>query len=308
MVTFARATHRWCKRCGEREGPRRRQQRLCPAGAGCDFTLGTVTLNWADGDYADKLISVTIIDDTYQESWDSFQLQLYQGRGGDARIGDPDVGINWDPAIPSVPTVGTISIEPTGDGESAGSVTLTVSRTGGSEDCAVVGFETANGTGYLAATAGIDYAATSGIVQFNKGDSATKTITVPILNDAVGEADEQFWVKLQSIDYALLGNTIGMVTIQDNDGGFPGRISVYGDGQDNESDGATGGPITFVRDSGSNGQVTVDFTITSGTATAGSDFVATSGTIMWPPGDTRTSRSTSRSSTTCCRSPTRPTS
>jgi uncharacterized delta-60 repeat protein len=257
------------------------------AGTGCDFTLGTVTLNWASGDYADKLVSVTIIDDSYQEIYDNFELELYGAVGATLALDVLDVGINWDAGDTVVPNVGTISIEPTKTvGESAGSVTLTVSRTGGSQDCAVVGFTTDNGTGYMAATAGVDYAATSGLVQFGDGDSTTKTITVPIIDDAVGEADEEFWVKLQSFDPALLGNTVGTVTILDNDGGFPGRINVYGDGQDNESDGASGGPITFVRDQGSNGQVSVEYTITSGTATAGSDFIATSGTITWAAGDT----------------------
>jgi len=259
------------------------------AGAGCDFTLGTATLTWADGDYADKSISVTMIDDTYQESYDSFQLQLYNAVGAALGLDTMDVGINYDGGDLVLPTMGTISIEPTRSvGESAGSVTLTVTRTGGSQDCAVVGFVTDNGTGFLAATAGSDYTATGGIVQFNDADSAPKQITVPILSDTVGEADEQFWVRLQSADSALLfnSNTIGTVTILDNDGGFAGQISLSGDSQDNEADGAQGGPITFVRQSGSNGAVSVDYTITSGTATAGSDFVATSGTIPWAAGDT----------------------
>jgi uncharacterized delta-60 repeat protein len=259
------------------------------AGAGCDFTLGTATLTWAAGDYADKSISVTIIDDPYQENYDSFQLQMYEPVGAVLGLDVMDVGINYDGGDSVVPSMGTISIEPTKSvGESAGSVTLAVTRTGDLQDCAVVGFETGNGTGFLAATAGSDYTATSGIVQFNEGDSATKQITVPILDDLVGEANETFQVNLQSADAALLfnSNTTGVVTILDNDGGFAGQISLYGDSQDNEADGALGGPITFVRASGSNGAVSVDYTITSGTATAGSDFIATSGTITWAAGDT----------------------
>jgi len=256
------------------------------AGVGCDFTLGTATLTWAAGDYDDKQITVTIINDTYQESYDSFQLQLYEPVGAVLGLDAMDVGILSD-GDTDVPTMGTISIEPTKSvGESAGSVTLTVTRTGGSQDCAVVGFETGNGTGFLAATAGSDYTATSGIVQFNEGDSATKQITVPIINDTVGEADETFQVNLQSPGSSLLGNGTADVTILDNDGGFAGQIRVFSDGQDLEADGALGGPIIFQRYSGSNGAVSVDYTITSGTATAGSDFIATSGTITWAAGDT----------------------
>jgi hypothetical protein len=79
--------------------------------------------------------------------------------------------------------------------ESAGTVTLTVTRTGTAmgTTATTVNYATANGTPYLAsndptgqaaddAQAGRDYTATSGTLSWAAGDSTSRTITVPILD------------------------------------------------------------------------------------------------------------------------------
>jgi len=254
------------------------------AGEGCDFTLGTATLIWADGDYADKLVSISIIDDTWVD-YDYFNVELYGASGAVIAQGSRDVYIQFDGDDSNEPIPGAISIEATKSvNEGAGSVTLTVSRTDGSDDCAVTTFQTMDGSGQFPALAGLDYTAKAGVVQFNHGDTSDKQVTIQIIDDAIGEADEHFGVQLNSSLTTISG--YADVTILDNDGGFAGQIDVYSDGQDLESDGAAGGPITFSRSGGSNGAVGVTYTITSGTATAGTDFVATSGTVTWASGDT----------------------
>jgi uncharacterized delta-60 repeat protein len=257
------------------------------AALGCDFDATLVPLSWADGDYADKEITVTILDDNWIENGDLFEVELYNPTGAVLAQSRHDVWIAWDGTDTATPTAGTVSIEATRTvNEGAGSVTLLVSRANGSQDCAVVPYQTMDGSGQFPATAGSDFVASSGVVQFNDGDTASKTIVIPIIDDAVGEADEQFGVQLSG-NLIEFGGQYADVTILDNDGGFPGTIYVFGgDGTDQESDGAQGGPITLARIGGSNGQVSVTYTLTSGTATAGSDFVATSGTVTWLAGDT----------------------
>ena len=79
--------------------------------------------------------------------------------------------------------------------ESAGTVTLTVTRTGSAvgTTATTVNYATANGTPYLAsndptgqaaddAQAGRDYTATSGTLSWVAGDSTSRTITVPLLD------------------------------------------------------------------------------------------------------------------------------
>lgn len=98
--------------------------------------------------------------------------------------------------------------------ESTGTLTLTVNRSGGTSGTVTVNYATANGT----AIAGSDYTATSGTVTFNTGQ-ATKTFTVPIINDGAFENDEDFTVTLSSPSSgAVLGAaTVAFVTITSDD-------------------------------------------------------------------------------------------
>jgi hypothetical protein len=101
-----------------------------------------------------------------------------------------------------------------GVNENAGFVTITVTRTGSSEGPVTVEYETAPGT----ATAGADFTSTSGILVWANGDNAPKTFNVPITNDAVIEAGEQFTVSLSDATGATLGAPIlAVVSIADDD-------------------------------------------------------------------------------------------
>ncbi|MBL8522191.1 MAG: matrixin family metalloprotease [Betaproteobacteria bacterium] len=100
--------------------------------------------------------------------------------------------------------------------ESSGNVTVTVSRINGSDGAASVNFTTAGGT----ATSGADFTAQSGTLNWAAGDSAAKTISVPIISDALIEGNETFTLTLFNASGATLGATTTMtVTIVDDD--FP---------------------------------------------------------------------------------------
>lgn len=101
-------------------------------------------------------------------------------------------------------------------GESAGSVTVTVSRINGSDGAASVNFATTGGT----ATSGGDFTPQSGTLNWAAGDSAAKTINVPITADALIEGNETFTITLSGATGATLGAiTTATVTIIDDD--FP---------------------------------------------------------------------------------------
>lgn len=78
--------------------------------------------------------------------------------------------------------------------EGAGSVQLTVERHIGFTGAISVAFATASGT----ATAGADFTATSGTLNWASGDTTAKTITVPILQDTLLEGKESFTVTLST--------------------------------------------------------------------------------------------------------------
>jgi hypothetical protein len=101
--------------------------------------------------------------------------------------------------------------------EGAGSATFAVTRSGPPDSTVTVNYGTANGT----ATAPADYTAAGGALTFAVGE-ATKTVTVPIVDDAVDEPDESFTVQLSGATGAAITDPTGVGTIIDNDrdGGF----------------------------------------------------------------------------------------
>jgi autotransporter-associated beta strand protein len=69
--------------------------------------------------------------------------------------------------------------------ESAGAATISVTRTGGSDGAVSVGWATSNGT----ATAGVDYTAASGTLNWANGDSATKSFSIQLLAGTATSGD-----------------------------------------------------------------------------------------------------------------------
>ncbi|HEU4872435.1 MAG TPA: SBBP repeat-containing protein [Pyrinomonadaceae bacterium] len=97
--------------------------------------------------------------------------------------------------------------------EDIGMITLTVQRTGGTAGNLTVDYSTADGT----AIAGQDYTATSGTLNFSAGETS-KTIQIPILDNAPVEPDEVFTVSLSNTPtLESLGAPLTMtVTVQDH--------------------------------------------------------------------------------------------
>jgi len=147
---------------------------------------------------------------------------------------------------------------------------------------ATVDYQTTNGT----ATAGSDFVATSGTLTFLAGET-TKTITVPVIGDTIVEGNESFNVQLSNAINATFQDTVGLGAIIDDDLGGPPPPSVRI------------GNLSFPE--GNSGTLNVTFTATlsaastsvsrvrwqtqDGTATAGSDYIASSGELVFQPGD-----------------------
>jgi hypothetical protein len=107
--------------------------------------------------------------------------------------------------------------------ESQASVTITVTRTGMTAGSATIHYAASDGT----ASAGSDYAATSGDLNFASGETS-KTFTVGIMNDGVTEPDETVTLTLSNPSFgATLGSpNPATLTIADNDGAASSTIVV----------------------------------------------------------------------------------
>ncbi|MES1241472.1 MAG: choice-of-anchor Q domain-containing protein, partial [Acidobacteriota bacterium] len=100
--------------------------------------------------------------------------------------------------------------------ESAGTIAITATRTGGFDGPVSVTLNTADGT----ATAPADYAAlVNSLLNWADGDTAPKSINVTIVNDTLDEPDETFTATISNpTGGAALGGTVtATITIQDDD-------------------------------------------------------------------------------------------
>jgi Zn-dependent metalloprotease/phosphatidylethanolamine-binding protein (PEBP) family uncharacterized protein len=99
--------------------------------------------------------------------------------------------------------------------EASVSATITVNRTGGASRAFTIDYTTAD----LGATAGADYAATSGTLNFADGENS-QTFSVPIFEDGLVEGSEAIVLTLSATADADLGDlTEALLLIADNDSG-----------------------------------------------------------------------------------------
>lgn len=249
--------------------------------APADFAARSNRLSWADGDAAPKTFSVEIVDDAAFEGEEHFGIVLSEPYGG-AVLGLAEASVaitdNDDPQ----PGVLQFSAASASVGENGGSVTLSVSRSGGSDGMVMIDYASADSS----AAAGADYTATQGTLVWNPGDADTRTISVPVLDDAIYEGDESFVVQLSNPQGgAQLGaRAAATVTIVENDLPQPGRLqfsmSAYG-----VVEGEARATIAVTRSGGTDGVVDVRYATGDGTATAGADYTAASGRLQWASGD-----------------------
>ncbi len=147
-----------------------------------------------------------------------------------------------------------------------------------------VNFTTANGT---ANGRGADYNTNSGMVTFPaNGAGQTQTITVQVIGDMVGEANETFFVNLSNIvgsPSVTFADDQGLGTILDDDLSFSINDVTLAEG----NAGTTNFTFTVTRTSTATAE-TIDFAIADGTATSADndyDGSSPSGTLNFAIGD-----------------------
>jgi alpha-tubulin suppressor-like RCC1 family protein len=167
-----------------------------------------------------------------------------------------------------------ISINDVTVNESSGTATFTISLNQTSINNVSVNWATANGT----ATSGVNYTGNSGTVIINSGQT-TATVVVSIIDTAgLCEGDRVFNVNLSSPTNGTIQDSQGIGAIQEND--FP-TISIS-DG--NEIEGLMIGPTVSLSQT-CNIPISVEYSTTNNTATAGLDFFGvTNLTLTIPAG------------------------
>lgn len=186
------------------------------ADAGTDYTATNGMLTWSDGDGASKSFDVPILDDSEDESNETFNVMLMSPTGG-ASLGISAGTVTiLDDDDPSTPKPGVLrfssSLFQANEGD--GMVTIQVTRSNGSDGAAGVSYATSNGS----AEAGSDYTAASGMLAWADGDSSPKFFEIPLTDDMEAENDETINVMLSAPTLAILGApSSATVNVKDND-------------------------------------------------------------------------------------------
>lgn len=242
--------------------------------AGTDYTADSNTLTFNPTQVL-KTVAVSVTDDALNEDDETFTLNLSNASG--ATVADAQgVGtILDDDAEPDI-SIGDATITEGDSGSPTASFAVTLLAVSGRE--VNVDYTTSDGT----ATAGADYETSTGTLVFNPGQT-TKQIDVTVSPDVVAESDETFTVELSAPLNANIVAATGLGTITDDDEGP--KIAVDDPTVTEGAGGTTALTFTVSMDPASLAVVTVDYATTDGTATAGSDYTATSNTLTFAPGD-----------------------
>ena len=166
--------------------------------------------------------------------------------------------------------------------ESAGEVRFEVTLDGPSRSEVTVGYATADPAMSVdaVAAAGGDYEISAGTLTFTPGD-VTGTIQVAVVDDDLDEPDEVFAVVLSDVQgAATLGTVSAVGTIRDDD--EPPALTVE-DAAGNEDVGALEFAVTLSAPSGV--EVSAAYATADDSATAGSDYTAAAGTVVFLPGE-----------------------
>jgi Ca2+-binding RTX toxin-like protein len=246
-----------------------------------DFINTSATVNFANGETS-KIVTIPIVNDGVFETNETINLTLNNPTNG-ATLGSQTTAtltIIDNDALPGIIVFSGANFTVNEDGTPISQVTLT--RTGGSNNEVSVTLTPDGGT----ATAGIDYNNTPITVTFANGETS-KIVTIPFINDTVYEPTETINLTLSSpTGGATLGTISAAVLNIIDDDAVAGHLSFSNTTYNINENGTSAAQVTVNRTGGSDGAVSGTVTLSNGTATAGSDYVANPININFANGET----------------------
>lgn len=184
--------------------------------AGVDFISQTnVTVNWADGDAANKIVNIPICDDTVFEGDETFTVTLSNATG--ATLGTPSsatITIQDNDPQPATVQFQQASFS---DDESQ-TAAINVVRGGDLSVTATVDYSTSalSSTAGLGCGLNVDFVSNSGTLTFLPGETS-KTINIQLCSDRFTEASESLQVALSNPSAGTVLGTNSTATLAIND-------------------------------------------------------------------------------------------
>lgn len=253
------------------------------------FTSGTVASTYAYDPAGLRLAQVVNNQTTYTiRDAGGTVLSEYQGACGTPvwsrdtiyAGGRPLGAVKANLTLPSVAFVNASATIPEGQANPTVSVRLTTPG-GAALACPVtVTYHAALGTATAA-----DLTVSEGTVTFAAGSAnlSTQTIALGLVNDTLDEDDETVTLNLTSVTGGTLGTPAAeTLTIQDDDA--TPSLSINDASISEGNSGATNLNFSVSLSTMSGREVRVNYASSNGTATAGTDYQAASGTLIIPAG------------------------
>nr|WP_230620515.1 putative Ig domain-containing protein [Xanthomonas arboricola] len=230
---------------------------------------GTLVVPNPSGAQGTQIVTYTHNGDSATS--DTFPLE--DGRGDTITV-----NITITPNQPTL-SINNVSVNEGNAGTTNATFTVSLSQPAGTGG---VSFDiaTADGT----ATAGVDYVASSLTGQTIPAGSSSATFTVLVNGDTLSEPNETFFVNVSNVTGASVGDGQGQGTIV-NDDALP-ALSIDDVSVNEGNSGTTTATFTVSLSAASGQTVSVNYITADGTATAGSDYAARSGTLTFAPGVT----------------------
>jgi len=255
------------------------------ASSASDYQATSGTLTFLPEGQPTQSITVLVNGDTLSEANETFLVNLSNPTNATISQSSATGTIEDDPdALPSISFLASAVSLTEGDA-GTGSMVFTVKLSQASGQNVTVNFATANGT-----TTDADLAAVAGsTLTFAPGDTE-KTITVLITGDLLDEVDETFTLDLTNPVGATLANPVNNKvtatgTILDND--IAPTMNIDSVTHVETNSGQINYVFTVTLNAASGQTIVVPFTTEDGTATlAGLDYIPTSGSITFLPGQT----------------------
>lgn len=244
------------------------------ATAGTDYvtTSGDVTFNPGE---TVKTIPVQVNGDNIDEINETFLVNLTNPVNATLGTAQGTVLIQDDDG-PTL-SIGDVSVTEGNSGVTNAVFTVTLSSA--SVQDIFVNYLTSEGTAF----SNNDFQRIFSNTLFIPAGATSATITVRVFGEFVIENDETFFVNLQFPSNATIADGQGQGTIVNDDSNGKLQFSSATFSATEDSGGVT---VTVNRVDGATGVVTVDFETSNGTATAGSDYTATTGTLTFNQGET----------------------
>lgn len=178
------------------------------ATSGSDYSAISGKLTFAAGETS-KTITVSVLGDSLDEINETFFVNLTNLVNAVSPKSQGVVTIKDDDLAPNL-AINDVTVTEGNSGTVDAVFTVGLSAPSG--QTITVNYATADGK----AKAGSDYVATSGVLTFTPGQTS-KTVTVVVKGDTIGETDETFYVNLSGVTNAIMIDNQGLGTIDEDD-------------------------------------------------------------------------------------------